>query len=220
MRTLQRSMLCIATQTDTAPARCAAAITCMHVFFRRARQLHCDASLSQCAWHMDTVDWRCWKPRVARGGMITVAVAGAPCRMAPRRRHLGRCKWEKHSPCCDRLQRCATARRTAGALPDDLIVVRHHNAASGRNSKAPARSPGGYAGAGVVSRVVTRASPMQPRDAYQVRRGRTRRTRRTLPSASADEAQENPSKDNSIAITSASSRPVLEGSSVGAARSH
>lgn len=147
----------------------------MHACFFSARTAI--ASLSQCAWHMDTVDWRCWKTRVARGGMITVAVAGAPWRMAACRRHLVRCKWEKHSPCCDRLQRCATARRTAGALPDDLIVVHPHNAASGRNSKAPARSPGGYARAGVVSRVVTRASPMQPRDAYQVRRGRTSRTR-------------------------------------------
>ncbi|MBB4755703.1 hypothetical protein FHT15_000358 [Xanthomonas campestris] len=211
MRTLQRSMLCIATQTDTAPARCAAAITYMHVFFRRARQLHCDASLSQCAWHMDTVDWRCWKPRVARGGMITVAAAGAPWRMAACRRHLVRCKWEKHSPCCDRLQRCATARRTAGALPDDLIVVHHHNAASGRNSKAPARSPGGYAGAGVVSRVVTRASPMQRAEQIRCVGAEPAGRGRTLPSASADEAQENPSKDNSIAITSASSRPVLEG---------
>lgn len=221
MRTLQRSMLCISTQTDTAPARCAAAITCMRVFFRHARQLHCAASLSQCAWHMDTVDWRCWKTRVARGGMITVAAAGAPCRMAARRRHLGRCKWEKHSPCCDRLQRCATARRTAGALPDDLIVVHHHNAASVTKQQGAGtvawrlrRSRGGVSGrdaclTDATARRVSGASGQNPPDAgerfHQPRPMRLRRTlRRTtrLPSPAHLRGR------------------CWRGSSVGAARSH
>ncbi len=177
-------------------------------FFRCLWQLRCDAVRPHGAWARSVT---ALKTRKRAGEGITLARTGAPCRMSTRTRPTQASRREM-AGCCDRLQRCARTQVTARTIawsPDGTASCQSRICCV--TGQAPGRSCDRDAGAG----------PMCPgRDAAHRRKHAVRigcmraipagRARR-LGSASADEFQENPSKDNSIAITNASSRPLLEG---------